>query len=68
VRILRIWKRIGFLLRSYHPRYNKFVNDSKVVLLTAMLGLQGKTMRQVSFVARVSPWLWVRRISRGKAL
>ena len=25
-------------------------------------------MRQVSFVVRVSRWLWVRRISRGKAL
>ena len=42
MRILRIWKRIGFLLRSYHLRYTNFVNDSKVVLLTAMLGLQGK--------------------------
>jgi hypothetical protein len=47
VRILRIWKRIGFLLRSYHPRYNKFVNDSKVVFLTAMLGLQGKNREGV---------------------
>ena len=38
----RIWERIGFLLHRYHARYNRFVNDSKVVLLTAMLGLLGK--------------------------
>jgi hypothetical protein len=25
-------EQIGFLLRTYHPRYNRFVNDSKVGL------------------------------------
>jgi hypothetical protein len=33
-------EQIGFLLRTYHPRYNRFVNDSKVGLLTAMFGPQ----------------------------